>query len=135
MIVVFDTNILVSSLFAPLGNEAHVLSLFLKRHILAAISPETLAEYDLVLSQPKFSFAAAGASELLRLMDVYAVRARPHSTLTISPDPTDNRFLECAEAAAADFLITGNKRHFPDHHGKTMIVNAREFLDAAASTR
>jgi len=30
-----------------------------------------------------------------------------------------------AEAASADFLITGNKRRFPATHGKTKIVNAR----------
>jgi uncharacterized protein len=36
--------------------------------------------------------------------------------------------LECAEAGEADFLVTGNKRHFPAHWGKTRVVNARELI-------
>jgi len=41
-------------------------------------------------------------------------------------------FLECAVEAKADFLITGNKKHFPFksfHH--TRIVSPREFIDTA----
>ncbi len=49
--------------------------------------------------------------------------------VSISPDPADNRFLECAEAAQADYLVTGNKRHFPERWGKTVVVNARELLE------
>lgn len=132
MIVVFDTNILVSSLLSPTGNEARVLSLFLQRQVLAAVSTATIAEYELVLSRRKFNLVSAKASELLHLMKNYALRAEPGGTLALSPDESDNRFLECAEAASAEFLITGNKRHFPASHGQTKIVNAREFLEAFA---
>ena len=132
MIVVFDTNIVVSSLFSPQGNEARVVSLLLQRQIVAAISVATLAEYELVLSRPKFSFAFAFSktSELLHLISATALMVEPHRRLKISPDDSDNRFIEYAEAASADFLITGNKRHFPASYGRTKIVNAREFLSA-----
>jgi predicted nucleic acid-binding protein len=56
-------------------------------------------------------------------------RVRPKGTLTVCSDPEDNRFLECAEAGGADYLITGNKCHLPTHWGKTKVVNAREFLE------
>ncbi len=130
MIVVFDTNILVSSLFSPLGNEAQALSLFLQRQVVAAVSAATLAEYNLVLTRRKFSFASSMAFELLHLISAYALKIESHGVLDLSPDESDNRFIECAEAASADFLITGNKRHFPSVYGETKIVNAREFLDA-----
>jgi uncharacterized protein len=39
-----------------------------------------------------------------------------------------NRFLECAEAASADCLFTGNKRNFPKRWKTTVVVNARELL-------
>jgi len=45
-----------------------------------------------------------------------------------STHDADNRFLECAEAAGADFLVTGNKRHFPKRWKKTQVVNARELM-------
>lgn len=56
----------------------------------------------------------------------------PSVRITASPDLTDNRFLECVEAAGADYLITGNKRHFPSQWKNTRVVNAREFLDILA---
>ena len=65
------------------------------------------------------------------MIDHYTFFASPLSwsiRLTVSSDDSDNRFLECADAASADFLITGNRRHFPDNHGITKILTAREFL-------
>jgi predicted nucleic acid-binding protein len=52
----------------------------------------------------------------------------PTRRVSVSPDEPDNRFLECADAAQSDYLITGNKRHFPKQWKTTSIVNAREFL-------
>jgi predicted nucleic acid-binding protein len=53
----------------------------------------------------------------------------PATTLAVSPDETDNRFLECAEAAGVDFLVTGNRRHFPNVWKTTRIVCARELVE------
>jgi uncharacterized protein len=57
------------------------------------------------------------------------IAVQPDFTLEVSPHKPDNRFLECADAAAADYLITGNKRHFPASWKRTKIVNARDFLE------
>jgi predicted nucleic acid-binding protein len=62
------------------------------------------------------------------------VLVRPLYTVSVSPDDSDNRFLECAEAANADFLVTGNKRHFPKRWKETEVVNARELLGKIGST-
>ena len=40
-----------------------------------------------------------------------------------------NRFLECAEAAEADYLVTGNTRHFPQSYKTAQIVTGRRLLD------
>jgi len=45
-------------------------------------------------------------------------------------DPDDDIFLECAQAATAHYLVTGNTRDFPAAWFSTRIVTAREFLDA-----
>jgi len=44
-------------------------------------------------------------------------------------DPDDNIFLECAQAGEADYLVTGNKRHFPDRWKKTKVIGARELIE------
>jgi predicted nucleic acid-binding protein len=47
----------------------------------------------------------------------------------LTRDPADNRFLECAEAGKADYIVTGNKRDFPSKWRQTQIVNSRELLE------
>lgn len=50
-------------------------------------------------------------------------------------DPDDLIFLECAETAAADYLVTGNRKHYPGEWKKTPIVTAREFMEIIANTQ
>ena len=50
-------------------------------------------------------------------------------------DPDDIIFLECAETAGADYLVTGNRKHYPAEWKKTRIVTAREFIEIIANTR
>jgi predicted nucleic acid-binding protein len=52
----------------------------------------------------------------------------PIGSLHVTSDPADNIFLECADAAGADYLITGNQRHFPNFWKKTKIISSREFI-------
>ena len=47
-------------------------------------------------------------------------------------DPGDNRFLECADTARADYLVTGNLRHFPKFWKKTEVITSREFISIVA---
>ena len=128
--VVLDTNVVVSALLARHGNEAQVLRLLFTGVLQPCVSEAVLAEYTSVLRRRKFK-------NLSRIVigDVLMGLSRGHfvrteHTLAISPDPSDNRFLECAEASNADFLVTGNKRHFPAVWKKTKIVKARELLEA-----
>ena len=50
----------------------------------------------------------------------------------VTPDPDDNKFLECADAARADYLVTGNQRHFPKFWKKTKVITSREFISIVA---
>ena len=65
----------------------------------------------------------------LRLLRNRARYVDPQRPLSIARDPADNRFLECADASRADFLVTGNRRHFPQQWRQTLVVNARELLE------
>ncbi len=40
--------------------------------------------------------------------------------------------VECADAARADYLITGNQRHFPKFWKNTKVISSSEFLDVVA---
>ncbi len=127
--VVLDTNVIVSAHLHEGGLEATVFLLALSGTITLCVSQPILAEYEGVLSRKKFSLDPHRVARSLEKIRRASRRVRPKRTLAECPDPEDNRFLECAEAARADYLITGNKRHFPTHWGKTKVVNAREFLE------
>lgn len=133
--VVLDTNVVVSALLTKSGNEASALRLALSGFLTLCVTSEILAEYRAVLSRPRFKAIPARAIDALLQNFSQGELVAPKFSLAVSPDPTDNRFLECAEAATADYLVTGNKRHFPAEWKKTKIVNARELLEIILLSR
>ncbi len=55
--VVLDTNILVSALWTPAGNAAEIADLMAAGRLTPFYDRRVLAEYEAVLSRPKFPFA------------------------------------------------------------------------------
>jgi len=49
--------------------------------------------------------------------------------LNISEDPDDNRIYECADAALADYIVTGNTKHFKKPYKATKIISARQLVE------
>lgn len=131
--VVLDTNILISALLTPQGLPAHVLSRCLSdTDVQLCVSAETDSEYEAVISRPKFKFSPQEANAMLSAVRKRALWITPRNPVKVCPDPDDDLFLECAQEAEAHYLVTGNKRHFPGLWQRTLIVTAREFLDARA---
>lgn len=56
----------------------------------------------------------------------------PIRQIEVTSDPDDNIFLECADTARADYLVTGNVRHFPKFWKRTKIITSREFITLVA---
>jgi len=131
--VVLDTNIVVSAHLKTDGFERHALDLVLAGKLQLAASEAILAEYAGVLARPKFAIARKRLTRSMRLIRDSAQIVNPSRRLTIAHDPADNQFLECAEAARADYLVTGNKRHFPKIWRQTLVVNARELIEWIAA--
>jgi predicted nucleic acid-binding protein len=56
------------------------------------------------------------------------VNPEPHPGA--APDPHDDKFIACAVSGRANFLVTGNKRHFPQtRYASAKVVNAVELLE------
>jgi predicted nucleic acid-binding protein len=49
----------------------------------------------------------------------------------VTPDPEDDKFAECADVPRADYLVTGNQRHFPRFWKKTKVITCRDFISVA----
>ena len=67
-----------------------------------------------------------------RPMGSHSHSVEPPHALQATKDPDDNKFLECADAARADSLVTGNQRHFPRFRKKTKAIASREFIGIVA---
>lgn len=132
--LVLDTNVMVSANLNAGGLESLTVSLALNRKVRLCVSPPILEEYERVLLYPRLKFHPKQVSAFLDLVRRTSVLVRPIHVVTVSADDADNRFLECAEASGADFLVTGNKRHFPKSWQGTRVVNAREFIEAIGSS-
>ena len=130
--IVLDTNIIVSGLLKPASKEGRILVSTLAGKFKFFVSMPILEEYEGVLKRPKFNLTEQKVVKILDKIRKIAVFISPRVKLTIVDDEPDNRFLECAEAASADYLITGNKKHFPKFWKNTKIINAREFIEAIA---
>ena len=66
---------------------------------------------------------------LLDLIDAEATRVTPKHQLAISKHSSDNRFYECAEEAKADYIVTGNLKHFTEPYLNTRIITGRQLLE------
>lgn len=132
MKVVIDTNVLVSGLIKPGSPPELILLLVLNDQVNLYISGDIFQEYGQVLSRGKFGkyLNSKRIKTFLSEIKERAVEINPQVAVhLIKEDPADNKFLECALEANADFFITGNKRHFPfKKFHKTRIVTPVEFL-------
>ena len=127
--VVLDTNIIVSALLQPLGPSAQILILALGDLLQLCMSGSVYAEYEEVISRPRFKRSPeiiAGALQAIREKGLWV---RPTERLRVCLDPDDDIFLECAQAAHADYLVTGNLKHFPTGWQQTGVVTPRWLLE------
>jgi putative PIN family toxin of toxin-antitoxin system len=109
---VIDTNVLVSGLLSPSGNEALILLAVHQGLVRPCLSEDILAEYAAVLARPKFVFPPDEIDALVQLLRDWGETVDPAGSTLASPDPGDTKFLQCAGVAGAEFLVTGNRRHY-----------------------
>jgi len=130
MIVVVDTNALVSGVLKPYSPAASILRMVVEGIIQPAYDLRILAEYREVLSRPKFNFGRETINPLLDQIEEEGFLISASPLKSPLPGPADEPFLEVAVAAASAALITGNRRHFPRGScGAVKILSPAEFLE------
>jgi len=129
--VIFDTNVIVSAALYEKSLAALLLSLGLEEKVRFFVSPALLNEYETVLKRPRFKLGHKETVDHIEKIKQKALRVTPTRELEVLKlDEADNRILECAAKAKVDFVITGNKKHFPFEDFKgSKIVTPREFIN------
>jgi putative PIN family toxin of toxin-antitoxin system len=117
--LVIDTNVLISAAIKPAGLQRTVLLL-------------AITEYTEVLARPELKIRRGLRQQLLQLIKNNCYTVAPTRRLEVTSDPDDNIFLECADEARADYLVTGNLKHFPRFWKKTKVITPQEFISVVA---
>ena len=126
-----DTNVFVSSFFG--GNPRKVVDLWKSGEVALCLSKPIVDEYIEVLRR----LGLQNEKELDELLGLFAhgfhvvFTAKTPDLHVVEKDPDDNKFIECAAALKADFIITGDKAllEIQDYMG-IKIVSPKDFLSS-----
>lgn len=111
MILVCDTNVLVSALSFPGGIPDRILRAAITGRFRNATSPDMLTELRRVFKE-KFGFTSQEAEvKVQRVAEVSLLVYPTERVAVVQKDSSDNRILECVREAHAEYLITGDKKH------------------------
>jgi putative PIN family toxin of toxin-antitoxin system len=120
--IVLDTNVLVSGIFFS-GPPYEILKAWRDGKIQLVISTVILKEYQRVADELAQQFPGVDVSEIMDLLMVPLPKP-------VCSDPEDDKFLACAVASAAKYVITGDKQLLKvSRYGNVCIVNPRRFVD------
>ena len=130
--LVVDTNVVVSAALKPEGLQRTVVLLAMTKPARWYVSDPIVSEYAAVLARPELKIHKSLRQQLLQLIKNHAHVVTPLRLGQVTSDPADNISIECADRARADYLVTGNQRHFPKFWKNTKIISSSEFLSVIA---
>ena len=111
MRVVFDTNVVASASFWR-GTPFDCLAAWTQGRCEAVVSPALLAEYHETIEELRLDYPRRKPVEWVDALTESAELIFPTERVTgATPDPGDEMVLECALAAEADYIVSGDKKH------------------------
>ena len=109
---VLDTNVFLRALINPHSRCGRLLGEFSREYELV-LSPAIVREVLEVLHRPRLraKFPAIAQLDVARVIALFeqALVVEPDEVPPVSRDPDDDKFLACARAAEAEYLVTEDK--------------------------
>lgn len=131
---VVDTNVLVSGTILSRGNPYQVLEAWRRSQFILVLSSDIIAEIEAVLRRPKivkkYGLTENLLARLVIALNAEALLTRPGPIEHLADiEAADLKFLACAYAGAADYLVTGDRAllQFKTYRD-TRIVSSGVFL-------
>ena len=113
MLVVLDTNVLVSGLMNETGKPGKIIDLALENRFQVAYDDRILGEYEDVLNRPELRIRPARARAVIAHIELTGQRVDATALPSKGfEDPDDLPFAEVFLTVNAQALVTGNLRHF-----------------------
>ena len=134
MLVVVDTNVLVSGILSHAGPPGVIVRKINAGELRLCYDERMVFEYEDVLARRELALPEAEVAVLLSRIRRWGILVAGKPLPAPLPDPDDEVFLEAALAATAECLITGNARHFPPSCCQGVrVLSPRAFLDFYAA--
>lgn len=131
MLIVLDTNVIISALLSSQGNPAEIIRRWEAGEFDIATSPPLLKELERALNyergQTYLKLSQEEINQFLNHFQATAITVEPQISLEIvKKDPYDNRVLECALAAGAAFILSGDEHllELKEHEGVVILSPA-----------
>ncbi|HAT14219.1 MAG TPA: putative toxin-antitoxin system toxin component, PIN family [Microcoleaceae bacterium UBA11344] len=109
MRIVIDTNVLVSAAVTGRNPEAVILFIVESPDCEWVVSAEILREYKEVLSRSRLRLTESQKERWFNILDRATILIEVNVEVDFPRDRKDAKFLACAVAGEADFLITGDR--------------------------
>lgn len=129
MLVVIDTNVLVSALWSKNGAPARLVSLVISGALVPCYDYRIMCEYRDVLRRPRFGFSEGEINALLDWIETCGRSVVADYIDVPFVDEEDRKFYEVAQLCRA-VLVTGNIKHFP---ADPIVITVNDFLDRYGS--
>lgn len=130
MKIVLDTNLLLPSVFPGSIYRSIYEKLFQGKYHLC-VTTEIIEEYEEIIANIINKQTAFNILQALRFSNNVEMIEVYYKWNLISNDPDDNKFVDCAVAANADYLVSNdkhfnilNKTEFP----KVNVINGKKFI-------
>ena len=126
---ILDTNVLISGIFWK-GAPFEILKAWQERRFRLAISVPILDEYRRVLEEMTSKRPPAVLGSILGLIELHSEIVDPiRFAKTVCSDPDDDKFLEAAVAAGADYIVSGDAALLSlKNYQRIQIVRPAQFL-------
>lgn len=131
--VVIDTNIFISGVLVETGSPSLVLKIWKRTRKYQLFITEEIIKESLKVMY-RLGIDAGIITDWDKMIRGNAISVIPVRKIeVIKEDPSDNKFLECAIEAQADYIISGDKhlKKLVEFEG-IKIIDARRFLDILA---
>lgn len=127
---------LISAFLKKGSIPSSILVLMEKGLLHLCVTKEIMGEYEGVLRRAKFQSINEKALKYLKKNQRHFITVIPKEKISaLNEDPDDNIFLECSVGARADYLLTGNIKHFPfKKYRGTAIMTPKEFIDSVSKS-
>jgi putative PIN family toxin of toxin-antitoxin system len=137
---ILDANVLVSAMLTPKGHPAEILREWRGGTFDLVISLSILKEIQRVISYPKINKRLTQsnleANEFLLGLAQFSIMVYEEPQIdVIKEDPSDNKYLACAQRGEVDFVVSGDQHLLKLQNYKgTRIVTPKEFLNILRET-